>query len=393
MNICYLLTKCYLKNRVNEIFMWGIPLLGERDSAMVLFAIAILSIIIITQISAATDNETEEDTYLSDGGASNLTAGESSAADESMEEREFTVHVYVTNNDNERLKVSLFIDSELIDNKEIASDSEEKIDSYPLSPGPHSFKITWWDEDIRQSLEMEETRDISAETSVNLYTTLHDEPDVYEITVNLVNENPHDLEAFLYADGSFEKSKDAKKESSTELGSVKLEEGPHNLSVRWQDPETKIEYEKTRKITVRQDEAVILYAPRGVSFQSTGSISSSDDGGEKDSDKSKKDQIVASNREEDISSNSTDLEDEKNTSHIKYNKDEPAEVKDAAESDPGQSSSKSSIASRSSQDSSSEGLFSWRNSGSPLGGSLEDSNKLYIYALLVILAVYLIQRR
>ncbi len=80
--------------------------------------------------------------------------------------------VYIFNKDNERLKLSLLIDSELKDTKEISSDSELKINSYLLNCGLHLFKITWWDEDVKRSYEIEESRDIQNDTSVNFYTYL-----------------------------------------------------------------------------------------------------------------------------------------------------------------------------------------------------------------------------
>lgn len=185
----------------------------------------------------------------------------------------YDVHVYVSNKDNERLKVSLFIDFELMDTKELSSDSELKINSYPLTRGPHRFKITWWDEDVKRSFQMEELKDIQNETSVNLYTALHEPPEKFEISVKLTNENRNDLEAFLYVDGSFEKSKEVGKDSTSELGTIKLEEGVHNLSIRWRDRDTKIEYEKARKITVTRDDAVVFYAPQGISFDARESVS------------------------------------------------------------------------------------------------------------------------
>ena len=121
--------------------------------------------------------------------------------------------------------------------------------------------------------------------SVNLYTTLNEEPEEFEITVNLVNENSRELEAFLYADGSFEKSKNVGKESSAELGTIELKEGIHNLSVRWQDDDTRIEYEKTKKLMVKRDEVVIFYAPKGVSFEAKNISSGADDRSSGDSDK------------------------------------------------------------------------------------------------------------
>ena len=106
----------------------------------------LLSIIIPAQIFLASGIEGEEVNLSSDAAPSKPTDGDESIV---------PVHVYITNNDNERLDVSLFIDSELVDRKEISSESDQKIDSYPLETGRHSFKITWWDEDAKSSFEME----------------------------------------------------------------------------------------------------------------------------------------------------------------------------------------------------------------------------------------------
>ena len=112
-----------------------------------------------------------------------------------------------------------------MDTKELSSDSELKINSYPLSRGPHRFKITWWDEDVKRSFEMEELKDIQNETSVNLYTSPHEAPEKFDVSVKLTNENRNDLEAYLYVDDSFEKSKEVGKDSTSELGTIKAGRG------------------------------------------------------------------------------------------------------------------------------------------------------------------------
>ena len=377
------------------IYMKCSPLPGRRDTtfAFILTALfgasILLSIIIPTQICLASGEETNLST---DAAPSNLTEGNTSAKEG------IPVHVYITNNDNEKLDVSLFIDSELIDRKSISSGADQKIDSYPLEKGSHTFKISWWDEDVKSSFEVEETKDITAETSVNLYTTLNEEPEEFEITVNLVNENSRELEAFLYADGSFEKSKKVGKESSAELGKIKLKEGIHNLSVRWQDDDTRIEYEKTKKLMVKRDEVVIFYAPKGVSFEAKNASSgaeyrSSEDSDEKASTKDEQiDKEDPVDKPDDGSENasktdraSAEVDDEK-----KGAKGDAIEMKDDASSRYGSESSASTD--NSLQDSSRGKSSPAKNANSMIGGSLEDGNRLYIYAALIMLTIYLLLR-
>lgn len=388
------------------------PLPGRRDAALAFILTALfgasilLSIIIPTQICLASREETNLST---DAAPSNLTNGDNSSTEEGI-----PVHVYITNNDNENLDVSLFIDSELIDRKSISSGSDQKIDSYPLEKGGHTFKITWWDEDVKSSFEVEDVENITAETSVNLYTTLNEEPEEFEIIVNLVNENSQELEAFLYADGSFEKSKNVGKESSAELGTIELKEGIHNLSVRWQDDDTRIEYEKTKKLIVKRDEVVIFYAPKGVSFEAKNASSGAEDRSSEDSDKktsSKDEQIDKESQKDkyledgaqDNKENSVDEPDDGNENASKTDrssvegddekegaKDDAIEMKDDASSRYGGGSSSSKD--NSLQDSSWGKSSPAKNANSMIGGSLEDGNRLYIYAALIMLTIYLLLR-
>jgi hypothetical protein len=381
------------------IYMRCSPLPRRRDTtfAFILTALLgasiLLSIIIPSQICLASGNETEETNLSSDAAPSNLTDGDKSSAQEGI-----PVHVYITNNDNEKLDVSLFIDSELIGRNAITSGSDQKIDSYPLEKGEHTFKITWWDEDVKSPFEVEEIKDITAETSVNLYTTLNEEPEEFEITVNLGNENSRELEAFLYADGSFEKSKNVGKESSAELGKIKLKEGIHNLSVRWQDDDTRIEYEKTKKLMVKRDEVVIFYAPKGVSFEAKNVSSGAEDRSSEDSNKNtsaKDEQIDKENpvdKPDDGSENAskTDRTSFEGDDEKRGEKDDAIELKDDASSRYGGGSSSSTY--NSLQDSSKGKSSPAKNANSMIGGSLEDGNRLYIYAALIMLTIYLLLR-
>ncbi len=381
----------------------------RRDTAFALILTALfgacilLSIIIPSQICLARGGEAEEMNLSSDTALSKLTEGNESPAQEGI-----PVHVYITNNDNEKLDVSLFIDSELIDHKSISSGSDQKMDRYLLEKGRHTFKITWWDEDVKSSFEVEETRDITAETSVNLYTILNDKPEEYEITVNLVNENSRELEAFLYADGSFKKSKKVGKESSAELGKIKLKEGIHNLSVRWQDDDTKIEYEKTKNLMVKRDEAIIFYAPKGVSFEAKNASSTAVDSSPGVSNKK------ASTKNENIDKeDSVDKVDDssKNASKTNNTSAEVDDEKEGAKEDAiekrgakedaiekgDQTSSQHGSGPAASignlhQDNSKGKNPPAKNANSMIGGSLEDENRLYIYAALIMLTIYLLLR-
>lgn len=345
----------------------------------------LLSIIITSQISLANGIESEVMNLSIDADSSKLTEGNESLA---------PVHVYITNNDNERLDVSLFIDSELVGRKEISSQSDQKIDSYPLVKGRHSFKITWWDEDVKSSFEVEEIKDISAETSVNLYTTLNNKPEEFEIIVNLVNENSQELEAFLYADGRFEKSKKVGAESSAELGKIKLKEGIHNLSVRWQDRDTRIEYENTKKIIVKRDEAVIFYAPKGISFEakdaSFSGLSSRSFGSGDEKSSAKDEPAEKKSSDDDAGENGADPE-------------RPAALGDELKGGEGEKAAEnkddtSMIGSSGGKDNyllkdSSPGKSPQeKNANSIIGGSMKEGDRLYIYAALILLAVYLLSR-
>jgi len=369
-----------------------------------------------------------------DGSASNGSINQSENAGFSGP---YNIHVYVSNKDDDSLDVSLFIDSELKDTKSISSDSESKYDSYPLPAGPHNFKITWWDEDIKKSCEAEETVDVRGESSVNLYTTANDEPEEYDLSVTLTNENSKDLDAYLYVDGNFEKNKEVSKEDTTDFGTISLEEGAHNLSVRWRDADTKIEYEKKKKITLSKDDAVVFYVPAGISFDAKES-SRADEGTMSDasspgtysgsSSSSYEKSTAYTKADDETSSGSTSLTSDNSSASSSAGGSDGAN--ESANGSAQSSSSDTSGTSESNSDSygsgdaysgSSDSPGSSDSSGSyistastaPSGSTassgssaktgprrigalsssvMQSSNSLYVYAGIVILAIYLIFR-
>lgn len=315
----------------------------------------------------------------------------------------YNVHIYVSNMDDDGLDASLFIDSKLMETKLVSSDSEVEYGSYPLTEGTHNFKITWWDEDVKQSLETEESKDIREETSVNLYTTLNDEPEEFDLSVKLTNENDRDLDAYLYVDDNFEKNKEVNKESTSDFGTISLEEGVHNLSVRWRDKDTKIEYEKNKKVTVSKDDVVVFYVPPGISFDVVETTRST----EKYSDQSYGGRGGTSNADENADGESDDAastikKSSSDNSAIEENESRAyrtSEISNASaelssdENDPSTSDLKTHAESFSSNlyPHESESSKSRRTSAlsSPV---IDDNNSLYIYAGLSLLAAYLLFR-
>ncbi|MDD4651518.1 MAG: hypothetical protein PHQ34_04740 [Methanothrix sp.] len=314
---------------------------------------------------------------------------DSSPENAALNQSTYDAHVYVSNKDNERLKVTLFIDSELKDSKELASDSESKIDSYSLPKGPHLFKITWWDEDIKSSCEMEEIKDIQNDTAINLYASNHEAPEKYDILVKLVNENSNDLEVFLYADGSFEKSKEISKDSTSELGTIKLEEGVHNLSVRWQDRNTRIDYEKSKKIIVARDDVLVFYAPQGVSFEAKPSAVLSVE-------------TTSARAEKTIASTAKEIENETERKSERESASETSSptkgiAADDQENDKAPSSTNEAASKSISNSEQRANILADKASydekdGSLSGNALQDVDRIYLYAVLVLGAVYLLLR-
>jgi hypothetical protein len=358
-------------------------------------------------------DKTSVDISGNSNGNSSVSATKSAIRSEDISEnksyeRSFNVHVYVSNNDDDSLEASLFIDSELMDTKDISSGSEKEIGTYPLNLGPHSFKITWWDEDTKESYGAEETKQIQNETSVNLYTTQNKELEEFDVSVKLTNENPKELEAYLYVDDNFEKNKIVSKESTSDMGTISLAEGIHNLSVRWRDKDTKIEYEKKKTILVSRDEAVIFYVPQGISFKAMKSSAAhnSDSTSSWDEEQPSAAEQFSSNMYV-TNDHATSGNESKNrtfngklnetfiepypkksdaTSVITYSSDNISKIK--AEKNSGYSNEPEySSASRYSSVSSIS-----KKSSSSSRGILDNSDDLYIYSGLVVLAIYLIFR-
>lgn|GEM_PF-322708 len=277
------------------------------------------------------------------------------------EKRIVNAIVYVFNRDDDKLAVTLFIDSDLKDTDDISKDKEEKFGTYPLDVGPHKFKIAWWDDDTKKGHENVTVVNLEEDEAITLYTIQNKEPEEYDVNVQVRNDNDVNLDAYLYIDGEYEKQKEIKKTSTTDLGKFDLEEGTHELAIRWQDPDTKVEYEKRKTIHVDGKDAVIFYAPKGISFEtedadeipkttrytsSTGSTSSTMSTGSRTTSSK-----VASTSSKTSSSTSKDERDDSNDDSSKeYTSASKADLKEelGGESDSTKESNKKSVSTSSS---------------------------------------------
>jgi hypothetical protein len=288
---------------------------------------------------------------------------------------EFDVHVYVNNQDDDRLEVTFLVDSELKETTDVSSKSETKLGEYALMPGEHSFKLSWRDEDTKKSYEEEIVQQINSSTSIILYTTKNDAPEKYEVSVKVENENDKSLDAYLYVDDNLEKSKEVPKDSTADFGEISLEEGIHDLCLRWSDPETKIEYEKSKKVNVKGDDAVIFYAPKGVTFESK----------EEKAIGSSSLKTKASSSDNSVSADKGELDSKteneaKNSSQKNTASNETSTTKITRTAEVSNAMSKGmKLPEDKSKDSSSE----W---SSPF----EINDSLYLYAALVLMAIYLL---
>lgn len=201
-----------------------------------------------------------------------LAALENASENKTIASKSAEIATYVYNDDNDKLEVSLYIDSVPRGKAEVDKGSEEKFDNYTLRTGTHRFKIMWKDPDTNKAYESEQKVEVSSDDVVRLYTTEHLEPQKFNLQVGVKNENDKETTAYLYIDGKFEKSLDLKEQSTSEFDQVSVEEGVHDVSLRWLDPYTNSEYEKKKRVTVDDDKAVVFLATKGISFEESGAI-------------------------------------------------------------------------------------------------------------------------
>jgi hypothetical protein len=221
------------------------------------------------------DNETEmaENDSSQNSSATNATeASETSDANTTASQSagKAEVAVYVYNDDDDSLDVSLYIDSVPKGKADVSKGEEETFGNFTLDQGIHRFKIIWKDEDTEKVYESEIKKEINGDDVVSLYTTGHSEPEEYDLTASVKNENDKRINAYLYIDGIYEDSQEVSEESTDDFSSASIEEGVHDVSLKWLDPYTNDQYEKTKRVTIEGDSAVVFVAGKGTSFQDLG---------------------------------------------------------------------------------------------------------------------------
>lgn len=218
------------------------------------------------------DNKTEatDDSSTQKESATNTTeASETSDVNTiaSQNSKKAEVAAYVYNDDDDSLDVSLYIDSVPKGKTDVSKGEEETFGNFTLNHGIHRFKIIWKDSDTEKVYESEIEKEITGDDVISLYTTGHNEPEEFDLTASVKNENDKSIKAYLYIDGIYEDNQEISEESTDDISDASVEEGVHDVSVRWLDPYTNDQYEKKKRVTIEGDSAVIFVANKGASFK------------------------------------------------------------------------------------------------------------------------------
>ncbi len=235
---------------------------------VLIFCLAAFSLAAINLANGSIADLAPDNSTLNNSTSENSTSDVNESAIKGVKTAEVAAYVY--NDDDDSLDVSLYIDSVPKGRTDVSKGEEEAFGNYTLNLGFHRFKITWKDPDTEKVYESEQKEEITDDDVISLYTTEHNEPDEHDLTVSVKNENDKSTNAYLYIDGIYENNKEISEESTDDFSSASVEEGVHDISVRWLDPYTNDQYEKTKRITIEGDSAVIFVASRGASFEDFG---------------------------------------------------------------------------------------------------------------------------
>jgi len=75
--------------------------------------------------------------------------------------------------------------------------------------------------------------------------------------------NDKSTNAYLYIDGIYQERKEISEDSTNDFSSVSIEEGVHDVSLKWLDPYTNDQYEKTKRVTIEGDSALVFRRRKG----------------------------------------------------------------------------------------------------------------------------------
>ncbi|MBN1236439.1 MAG: hypothetical protein JW999_10415 [Methanotrichaceae archaeon] len=161
------------------------------------------------------------------------------------------------------LDVNLSVDSDFKEQYSCSPNSEIGPYSYNLIAGTHKFKIDWYDTETKQSKQLIKEKNISTNDWIKFY--IYRVPK-YKLTVYVKNEAEKETQVFLYVDGNFR--------DKIEVGNVipgkkdpfivELEQGDHEVSIKWIDPITNQEYKKTKRVYLDGDESLSFVATKGM---------------------------------------------------------------------------------------------------------------------------------
>jgi hypothetical protein len=187
-----------------------------------------------------------------------LTSGTASAATASK------TKVYVENTDDDNQWVLFYLDGRYMTSVTATQNSTKYVGYYQLSEGPHELKIEWKDPDTCEWQERTETVDATGEDIIATITVLPNtestcikaasttKSKVYgSLDIHVRNRDDDNLFIMLFVDG--ERKRERTVGSNTTAKFIRISSlslGPHEIKIKWKEPDTKEWFEKIQEINI-----------------------------------------------------------------------------------------------------------------------------------------------
>ncbi len=172
-----------------------------------------------------------------------ISAGETISVTFDILKQPGVVELYVDNEDDDRLYVTVWVDDKWIWRENISAGSKEsyfqRADQHlEVLPGEHTFKLTWQDLDTSKEYYTETSRNIEAgETArVILQTEKHVGP-VAQVYVNNLDDDYLDIEAYV-GDNSLGAKEVPLGASDFLIGESEVVPDEHTFRMEWKDDDT-----------------------------------------------------------------------------------------------------------------------------------------------------------
>ncbi len=191
-----------------------------------------------------------------------LTSGTASAATVSK------TTVYVENPDDDNQWVLFYLDGRYMTSVIAAQNSTKYVGYYQLSEGAHELKIEWKDPDTCEWQERTATIDATGGDIIATMTVLPNtestcvkaspatKSKVYgSLDIYVENMDDDNLFIMLFVDGERRRERTVGSNTTVKFFRISsLTPGPHDITIKWKEPDTKEWFEKTQEINITEGE-------------------------------------------------------------------------------------------------------------------------------------------